>query len=543
MVSKKAISPVVAMGLLFVIAVVSVTGFMSWYSQYASSLFTDTEEKDSISSSLVDAKNGNLYFKSGKNQTITHIDIANNHCLNQTNVSKGMNTINISDCLNNVSGKYQVIVIADKTYSKYFYEEGILSFSDSNSNSQSCNYAFAYEPVNSQVGSGESSFIINENNSLEAPNNDSYIIGLDNYINITGDNEKSIAFSFDSVSPNNVFAFKVFNKEGNEIFSSSYTAPGTLSSITELAFEFNKTHFTYFAGGSSVSFKTNGSAVNFALISKNGSVTITPKFDSSEFILYNSLEGLCEKQEEENNNPQENDSQACYYRMNASTQQLQGFEDGALQFSLSNNEETMTHTYTDGSTKIYYASPSYVNNSGNINFSNTIDLSQGTTAITFRVDSTPQYTSSPYALGFGGIVIFDQDKLFEGDNYAEQTSLFAFNSSGWWTWGFTNDSDAGELFNVIKTKTTNANLPLEVSLYFNATNERVGYVVDGVDSGYKYDYEPAKNFVVTIFNGQTSTIGSQVVGDTFEISILSNGEDITNALPSGTKDMCGNTIN
>ena len=143
MYSKKGISPVVAMGLLLVVAVVSVASFMSWYSQYSSQLFTGAEQdSNTISSQIVDLRNGKLYFKSSKEQIISQIEVANNNCLNQTNASKGMNTINISSCLNNVSGKYQAVVVADRTYSKYFYEEGVLSFSDSNqkTNNQRCRY-------------------------------------------------------------------------------------------------------------------------------------------------------------------------------------------------------------------------------------------------------------------------------------------------------------------------------------------------------------------------------------------------------------------
>jgi len=44
---KKAISPVVAVALLLVVAVVAVVGFQTWFNTYSSGIFTNTEQKSS----------------------------------------------------------------------------------------------------------------------------------------------------------------------------------------------------------------------------------------------------------------------------------------------------------------------------------------------------------------------------------------------------------------------------------------------------------------------------------------------------------------
>ena len=76
--SKKALGPVVAMGLLLVVAVSGVVGFQTWYQTYQSGLMSDVEES---SSSTFDGftfeavSNDNLYLKSGVADNLTSFKI------------------------------------------------------------------------------------------------------------------------------------------------------------------------------------------------------------------------------------------------------------------------------------------------------------------------------------------------------------------------------------------------------------------------------------------------------------------------------------
>lgn len=734
---KKALSPVVSFSLLIIVAVISIAAFQSWYSTYSSSLFSEAEvESNEITSGIVDVRNGKLYFRSAENQTITQVNIKGTNCLNQTNATKGMNTLNVSSCLNNITGQYEAVVQADKVYSKYFYSSDVMSFVENQQVESSCDISFGFEPANSVVGSGESSFTITDS-SLEAPDNGDYIFGLDSYVDVQGDEFKGVAFNFTSVSPSNLLGFKIFDNQGSIIYDSGYSPAGYMSSVTELAIGFNSTHVLYYADGAlGASFSNNGNPVNFALVSSNGSITMEPKLSESEFgYTYSGMEGLCSEQTQseesgggegnvcseplttdlsdasggfspytkvgntlstslssgvtlstsfdyplqlpssgvdffeysinqevttglrfigigdyhvnqdgsanweraisfngshwsvngdasisgthndvigvgiENDGslgfyqngvlehtlssgtilddyivgfagtgeahsvdvifepndftynytnsqalnltcPSEESQQsgngsACYFRMNATEEQVGQLEEGAQLFSLSNNDETITYTYDSNNPDVVvrYALPSfYMNESeGIFDISSYVNLTEGITAITLRLDSLPEYSYNPNTVGFGGISIVDADKMAQG-NTIGMTSLFSFNSSGSWAMAITNDSSSDDIFNISKELTTSESLPIEISMYFNADTQRMGFVVDDVDSGYRFDYEPGERYIINIFNGQTSNLDAQLDGEELTFTVLSRGEDITNTLPSGTTDMCGNTI-
>jgi flagellin-like protein len=112
--SKKAISPVVATALLLVVAVVSVVGFQGWFTEFSSSMLVDIETQSSEQSSVsVEAIVGDkLYINSKNNVSITSIKINNIDCNINTSI-KGLENFNISDCIQNVSGSANIIIVTN----------------------------------------------------------------------------------------------------------------------------------------------------------------------------------------------------------------------------------------------------------------------------------------------------------------------------------------------------------------------------------------------------------------------------------------------
>ena len=133
MLNKKAISPVVATALLLVVAVTAVVGFGSWYDTYSSSMFvgaeTRTNSAGSISIEHV-GNNGILYVKnSGTNNiTIDSVEISNVDCdLNQS-LAPGVNSVDISSCLDESGSNDVVITTPSGIIEKEFYiSEEIIS--------------------------------------------------------------------------------------------------------------------------------------------------------------------------------------------------------------------------------------------------------------------------------------------------------------------------------------------------------------------------------------------------------------------------------
>ena len=115
---KKALSPVVAMSLLLVVAVVSITTFQFWFQNYSGSLYIETEKQDSGIGTQVETMIGDkLYFNSKYNNiTIDKVEIDGITCSNISgNYSKSLSTLNVSSCIESLdSGAKEIVVYTDK---------------------------------------------------------------------------------------------------------------------------------------------------------------------------------------------------------------------------------------------------------------------------------------------------------------------------------------------------------------------------------------------------------------------------------------------
>ncbi|MFW6285665.1 MAG: BspA family leucine-rich repeat surface protein [Nanoarchaeota archaeon] len=115
LINKKTISPVVATALLLVVAVV---GFQGWFQTYSSGLFSKVEQDSSIdvmNTRIDTVLDNNLYFKNGYNNlTITEIKLNDVSCLIDKSYGKGMQTINISGCVETHQSTAEVIVVTNK---------------------------------------------------------------------------------------------------------------------------------------------------------------------------------------------------------------------------------------------------------------------------------------------------------------------------------------------------------------------------------------------------------------------------------------------
>lgn len=117
MMYRKGIGPVVAIAMLLIVATVGVVGFQNWFDDYSSKTFVDVESKSNtaIDKNLnIEIIEGNsLFIKNdiGDNLSVTILKIEDNIC-NLSNLSLGMNEIDISDCLNNTGSVVDVVLIS-----------------------------------------------------------------------------------------------------------------------------------------------------------------------------------------------------------------------------------------------------------------------------------------------------------------------------------------------------------------------------------------------------------------------------------------------
>jgi len=103
--SKLCISPIISTILILVVTILSVTSFLSWYSSYESNLNTKIESTVKQGNSIIieTIAGSVLYVKSNENTTIKSIKLDNNICSLDLNLTIGINEIDISTCLNNLT--------------------------------------------------------------------------------------------------------------------------------------------------------------------------------------------------------------------------------------------------------------------------------------------------------------------------------------------------------------------------------------------------------------------------------------------------------
>ena len=132
--SKKALGPVVATALLLVVAVAAIMGFQTWFQMYQSNLNSDVEMKSNtnLGNTQIETLVGNtLYFKNGgsSNITITSVKIDGIDCNVTQNISGGVQPLDISQCINNITTSTpDIVVFTDNgIYQEKTYIKGIVS--------------------------------------------------------------------------------------------------------------------------------------------------------------------------------------------------------------------------------------------------------------------------------------------------------------------------------------------------------------------------------------------------------------------------------
>ncbi len=120
---NKGISPVVAIALLLVVAVVAVVGFQSWFGSFNSEVFADVEQKGETATgggrAGVETISGDtIYIKNpgSSDIEIKSVKVNGVDCDEAVqNISSGVHEVKITSCLSKLSGsQFDVVVITDE---------------------------------------------------------------------------------------------------------------------------------------------------------------------------------------------------------------------------------------------------------------------------------------------------------------------------------------------------------------------------------------------------------------------------------------------
>lgn len=124
--TKKAISPVVAVALLLVVAVSAVVGFSAWYNSYSSELLVQVEDSDDDvgSTQIRDLQGNELYFNSDVDSIIiTSVTIGGTDCEVGGSYSRQLVILDVSTCTASLTERAQEVVVVTNrgVFSKQVY--------------------------------------------------------------------------------------------------------------------------------------------------------------------------------------------------------------------------------------------------------------------------------------------------------------------------------------------------------------------------------------------------------------------------------------
>ncbi|MCB9370704.1 SBBP repeat-containing protein [Candidatus Woesearchaeota archaeon] len=122
--TKKAISPVIAVALLLVVAVVAVVFFSTWFDSFRSALFAKAESETASGQSVgvVDLVGDELFFQAGTGTAVSNVKASGTDCEFSTGVFSGLHIFDLGSCLDASGDSVEVAVFTDKgIYSKKFF--------------------------------------------------------------------------------------------------------------------------------------------------------------------------------------------------------------------------------------------------------------------------------------------------------------------------------------------------------------------------------------------------------------------------------------
>jgi len=130
--NRKGISAVITAVLLLLLAIGIFLVVKGWQSEFVSDLTVDVQKESArtdINSKIEAIEEENLYFNNAVSgqRSILEISIDDNTCnIEDLELSKGMNILNVSSCVNGLSqGIHNVLIVTeDKTFSKTIYIKG-----------------------------------------------------------------------------------------------------------------------------------------------------------------------------------------------------------------------------------------------------------------------------------------------------------------------------------------------------------------------------------------------------------------------------------
>ena len=313
---KKAISPVVATALLLVVAVVAVVGFQGWFTGFSSKTLVDVESQsqNTVNSNSIEGIFGQtLYIKSNSdNSPITSINIGGKDCTINENLSIGINKINVSNCIENITKQSTsiIVVTGNQIFEKNIIFDNKNSISSpiiiSNSIPKQHSFDLRYGEFDSVFNFNGKSYMSYTNSSIRGI----YEITLDPYTINLVDIVNNDAFSklidpteFSGklyfIAKNDSIGYELYSFDGTSIVNEEdYYAGSSSGYNTNLVLFNGKLYFTGNSAATSFELYSTTNSGDTTIVSEiaattlSSSVSVLTKFDNKlVFFARNDSQG------------------------------------------------------------------------------------------------------------------------------------------------------------------------------------------------------------------------------------------------------------
>ncbi|EPF70874.1 DUF4882 family protein [Acinetobacter rudis] len=184
----------------------------------------------------------------------------------------------------------------------------------------------------------------------------------------------------------------------------------------------------------------------------------------------------------------------------------------------------------------------------------------GIIAVEFKLTKFP--TSKPIATGQveTGITIVSQDSVNKSvfvtmmqlhtglsniSPYPEMSRFSSITTGGLYT---VNNGEITSTNPITTTPYIHPNLPLtndyRIGVYFNQNSKQFGLIVNGVNQGYVYNYQSTLKNIGFILHSTVLDISPNdpILNQQVGIELITDRSKYKFAYPTGTKDLCGNTL-
>ncbi|ENU24182.1 hypothetical protein F993_01498 [Acinetobacter proteolyticus] len=239
----------------------------------------------------------------------------------------------------------------------------------------------------------------------------------------------------------------------------------------------------------------------------------------------------------------------CTYNFNANQTQIDAVSSGAVQFPNINGQKVSLTFQASNTNKLYVAASSaFGNNRISQSTKNVGDIALNQS----NLIAYEMIVKAPNVVLSGNSIVTLFPAAFFGTKNGEHVlinmianlnNIPAAPDQIISAWQITDRSNSQTL-NEGAISNIDLSNGVRMGFYINQQTQQVGVILNGSNLGYvgTYSTKPTEGYFVASLGVQNIPSTSNIVGKEFSIELITDRTKLQNVYPTGTKDICGNTI-